>query len=722
MMKSDVRKVRVAISADFLKAYSKISKDRQTRVRNFIDKFKADPTSSGLNYEKVANAADPNIHSVRVDQQYRAVVLKPAQGNVYMLLWVDNHDAAYEWATRRRFNIHPDTGALQVVEVTETAADSKAPAVVEESTAGIFDKVRDRQLRRLGVPEEAFPLVRRLDTEDALESAAERLPQEAYEALVMLAAGYSVEEAERELNRAAEKQVNTDDFVAALDNPDTQRRFVLVEDDYELQQMLAAPLEQWRVFLHPSQRRIVEMKANGPVRVLGGAGTGKTVVAIHRAKWLAEHLPTGTTKRILFTTFTKNLATDIKESMQAVCDTETLRRVEVVNIDAWVSQFLRQNGYEHRVVFDHELEEPWQNALNQASANLGLDDQFYRDEWKKIVQAQGISDAQEYIRAKRTGRGCRLSRKDRLAVWPVFEEYRAILDERRWRELTDAVRDARSILERSATALPYASVIVDEAQDMSPEVFRLIRRLVEPGLNDIFIAGDAHQRIYGHKVVLSHCGIDIRGRGRKLRTNYRTTEQTRKWAVALLEGRAIDDLDGGSDDLKGYKSLFHGPEPEINAYGDFAKECEGLTKRVNALTESGATPASICIVARTNDLLAQYEGALASRGIDTYRIRRSSSDNRRKSGVRLATMHRVKGLEFEHVIVVGVNEGVLPLSAAMLADNPFEEAENEIRERALLYVAATRAKNSLWVSSFGRPSALLSATPSGGRAGKGVDA
>jgi len=223
-------------------------------------------------------------------------------------------------------------------------------------------------------------------------------------------------------------------------------------------------------------------------------------------------------------------------------------------------------------------------------------------------------------------------------------------------------------------------------------------------------------------VVLSHCGIDIRGRGRKLRTNYRTTEQTRKWAVALLEGRAIDDLDGGSDDLKGYKSLFHGPEPEINAYGDFAKECEGLTKRVNALTESGATPASICIVARTNDLLAQYEGALASRGIDTYRIRRSSSDNRRKSGVRLATMHRVKGLEFEHVIVVGVNEGVLPLSAAMLADNPFEEAENEIRERALLYVAATRAKNSLWVSSFGRPSALLSATPSGGRAGKGVDA
>ncbi len=706
-MNTETQTVRVAISADFLKAYSKISKDRQTRVRNFIDKFKSDPTSPGLNYEKVANALDPNIHSLRVDQQYRAVVLKPTQGNVYMLLWVDNHDAAYEWATRRRFNIHPDTGALQVVEVTETTATTEIPPAEACTVVGIFDKVRDRQLRRLGIPEEVIPLVRSLNSEEALEDAADRLPQEAYEALIMLAAGYSVEETEHELDRASDKPVNTDDFAAALDNPDTQRRFVLVDDDYELQQMLAAPLEQWRVFLHPSQRKIVQMKANGPVRVLGSAGTGKTVVAIHRAKWLAENLQPDNAKRILFTTFTKNLATDIKESIQSVCDTATLRQIEVINIDAWVSQFLHQNGYEYRIVFDNELDEPWQNALNLASADLKLDDQFYRDEWKKIIQTQGISSCQAYIHAKRTGRGCRLSRKARLAVWPVFEEYRAILNERRWRELTDAVRDARSIIEKGVAASPYAAVIVDEAQDMSAEVFRLIRQLVDPCPNDIFITGDAHQRIYGHKVVLSHCGIDIRGRGKKLRTNYRTTEQTRKWAVALLEGRKIDNLDGGSDDLKGYKSLLQGPEPVISACDDFVKECETVTTRITSLTNAGVSPASICIVARTNDLVAQYEGALASKGIETYRIRRSSSDNRRKAGVRLATMHRVKGLEFDHVLVVGVNDGIVPLSVAMLADNPFEVAENEGRERALLYVAATRAKQSLAVSSFGMPSPFV---------------
>ena len=703
---NDRANVRVAISADFLKAYSKVSKDRQTRVRSFIEKFKANPTASSLNYEKITDATDPNIRSLRVDQQYRAIVLKPKQGNVYMLLWVDNHDDAYAWATNRQFSIHPDTGALQVVDIAKAEPVSADPFV--PAAAGLFESVRDRELRRLGIPESAISAVRSLRSEEDLEASADGLPQEAYEALIMLAAGYSVEEAERELGRMPKTGVDTDDFSAALDNADSQRRFVIVDDDYELQQMLVAPLEQWRVFLHPTQRKIVGMNANGPVRVLGGAGTGKTVVAMHRAKWLAEHLPDIANGRILFTTFTKNLATDIRESLQSICDTSTLRRIEVINIDAWVSQFLRQSGYEYRIVFGEELEEIWQSALNQTPAELGLDDHFYRDEWEKVVQAQGITDRQEYVKASRTGRGRALSRRNRLGVWAVFEEYRALLNGRRWRELTDAVRDARNIIESRGRVLPYVAVVVDEAQDMSAEVYRLIRQIVPVAANDIIVAGDAHQRIYAQKVVLSHCGIDIRGRSRRLRVNYRTTEQTRKWAVALLEGRPVDDLDGGTDDQKGYKSLLRGPDPQIAGYKDFASECKALIKRIHDLLAAGTTLSGICVVARTNDLLAQYEGALASCGLDTYRIRRSSADNRRKPGVRLATMHRVKGLEFDHVMVVGVNETIVPLSAAMHADNPFEQMETETRERALLHVAATRAKHSLYMSFFGCPSVFLS--------------
>ncbi len=701
-------KVRVAISADFLKAYSKVSKDRQTRVRNFIEKFKTDPTAPGLNYETIADAADPNLRSLRIDQQYRVIVLKPDRGDVYMLLWVDNHDDAYTWAKRRRFTIHPDTGALQIVAVSEAIAPATAPEQPEQpEQPGLFDAVRDRQLRRLGIPEPAIPSVRRMRCDGDLEAAATSFPQEAYEALFMLAAGYTVEETERELDRVSHPPVNTDDFASALDNPDSQRRFVLVDDDYELQKMLAAPLEQWRVFLHPTQRKLVSMYANGPVRVLGGAGTGKTVVALHRAKWLAEHCVASDNQRILLTTFTRNLAVDIRESLQNICDTDILRRIEVANIDAWVAQFLRRNGYEYRIVFGHELDDLWQNALNQAPATMTLDDRFYRDEWEHVVQAQGIADLQNYVQARRTGRGRRLSRRDRLNIWPVFEEYRALLNERRWRELTDAVRDARRILEKREGTLPYVAVIIDEAQDMSAEVFRLARQMVTPAPNDIFITGDAHQRIYGRKAVLSHCGIDIRGRSRKLRVNYRTTEQTRRWAVALLENCRIDDLDDGVDDRKGYKSLLQGPLPKINAYPDFGSECKALITHIENLCKSGSSPSGICVVTRTNDLLAQTEGALASAGMATYRISRSRADDRKQKGVRLATMHRVKGLEFEHVVVVGVNEGTVPLNAAMVADNPLEVAESETRERALLYVAATRAKHSLAISSSGNPSPFL---------------
>ena len=267
---------------------------------------------------------------------------------------------------------------------------------------------------------------------------------------------------------------------------------MIVDDDYGLQEMLAAPLEQWRVFLHPMQRKIVHMQAKGPIRVLGGAGTGKTVVALHRAKWLAEYSGADKKHRILFTTFTRNLATDIAENLQSICSTKALRNIEVTNIDGWVSQFLRQNGYNYRIVFGKELDSLWQTALSQAPSDLELNDQFYRDEWGKVIQSQGISDSKTYIQARRTGRGQRLSRRDRLKVWLVFEEYRALLNEKRWKELTDAVRDARSIIEQRGSVLPYSAIVVDEAQDMSPEVFRLLRQIVAPSDNDIFITGDAH--------------------------------------------------------------------------------------------------------------------------------------------------------------------------------------------------------------------------------------
>ena len=284
-------KIKVALASDFLTSFSNIPRNYQAKVLNFINKFRSDPMLPGLNYEKIKGAKDPKMRSVRIDQSYRGIVLKPETGNVYMLLWVDKHDEAYNWAKNKVYKIHPETGSIQVIEIEETAVEPEREAEVTPSLEkGLFDHIHDRNLLKLGVPEIQIPLIRDLKTEDELDQAADQLPQEAYEALFFLAAGDSLEDVLREMERVDSLEtVDIEDYDVALDSPDSRRRFFVVEDDLELAAILNAPLEKWRVFLHPTQRKLVERDWNGPVRVLGGAGTGKTVVAIHRARWLAQN-------------------------------------------------------------------------------------------------------------------------------------------------------------------------------------------------------------------------------------------------------------------------------------------------------------------------------------------------------------------------------------------------------------------------------------------------
>ena len=527
--------------------------------------------------------------------------------------------------------------------------------------------------------------------------------------LPLFAAGYTLDEVFRDFVKSADKdeQIDAEDYEAALEKPDSKRRFLVVEDDLALQEILESPLEKWRVFLHPSQRSLVENDWNGPVRVLGGAGTGKTVVAIHRAKWLVENVFKGENDQILFTTFTRNLAADIKENLAKICSSDLMRRIEVVNLDRWVSGFLKKNGYTYDIDYGKRSKPLWEKALTLAPSELGLDDSFYREEWDRVIQPQAISSFAEYLKATRIGRGIRLTRQKRKSIWPVFEEYRLLLNENSIREVDDAMRDACAIIKDKGDVLPYKAIVVDEAQDMSAQAFKLIRQMIIGGeqKNDLFIVGDAHQRIYRHKIVLSHCGINIIGRGRQLKINYRTTEENRRWAVNLLKGISFDDLDGSSDEQKGYKSLIHGVNPKVNLSESFQKEVDFI---INYLDEIDDSLNEVCLVARTHDLLKQYEGALKTKGKETYFIRRSEAEDRRKPGIRLATMHRVKGLEFDRVIIAGVNECIVPLKVEWATTNdPVIERDREIQERALLYVAATRAKREVLVSSFGNPSRFL---------------
>jgi superfamily I DNA/RNA helicase len=703
---------QVAISQDFFTAFAQVPRAQQKKINEFVSKFRNNPQAPGLNYEKINDAANDHYRSVRVDQDYRGIVLKPDKGNVYLLLWVDKHDHAYDWARRHKCEVNPLTGSLQLYEAVRhqpEAAEVVPEAPFAPTSAEPLLPFRDRELLRLGVPQDRLERVKALTTMAQLEAMAPQLPVEVFEALSFLAEGVPLDEVMEEYALPDGPVVDTDDLSAALQRTQSQRRFHVVEDELELQQMLEAPLEQWRVFLHPTQRRLVERDWNGPVRVLGGAGTGKTVVAMHRARWLVKNA-LRPDERLLFTTFTRNLAMDIEANLRKICSPEQMKQIEVTNLDAWVRRFLKRQQQPTEIVYPGQepFEKCWQRGMQLADSALGMPDSFYREEWQRVILPQRVTGQQEYFKASRVGRGVALSRKQRALVWPVFEEVRFQLHQAGLMTSEDAMFIALDMLNEGAVVRPYHAAIVDEAQDFGTEALRLVRALVPREKNDLMIVGDAHQRIYGRKASLGQCGIDIRGRGRKLRINYRTTEQIRRFATAVLEGVEVDDLDEGADPINGYRSLIDGQPPVVKGFASEQDEGEWVVAEIGRLLGEGLPSQDICIVGRTATQLQHVGNLLKQCGVEQHSISRDAADNSQIPGVRLANMHRIKGLEFKAVFLVGIRQGVVPLEVVMAGtEDPVERRARELNERALLHVAGTRAVHSLYVTWHGEASPLL---------------
>ena len=469
------------------------------------------------------------------------------------------------------------TGSLQVFSVTE-AEQVVAPEKKKKVEPGLLDAFADDVLLSFGVPAVAFASVRAVKTPDGLLSLTKHLPAEAAEALTWLGEGLPIEEVRAAVIVTSTKaKVDTGDLAAALENTDTKRRFVTINSQEDLTAILNAPLAKWRVFLHPSQERLVGKKFNGPARVLGGPGTGKTVVDMHRARFLAKTAFPEKTDRILFTTYTANLAESVEQNLRSLCGDE-MERIEVVNLHAWAVRFMKSQKVDFQVATDDEIDQSW----GEAQAVVGdpiFDVGFLRQEWNHVVQANGISTIQEYLQVPRTGRGRTLTKPQRGKVWKIFEEYRSALKDKGKQEWLFVIRETRQYLEKKKSILPYRAVVVDESQDFHPEEWKLIRALVPEGANDLFLVGDAHQRIYGRKLVLKDCGIQIQGRSSQLKINYRTTEQIRNWSMALLQGVQVDDLDGEQDRVKGYKSLLSGQIPEVQRFDSLKRKDNSWLKR-----------------------------------------------------------------------------------------------------------------------------------------------
>ena len=693
--------VKVAISSDFLTAFARLPRQIQGKVTEFVNKFRNNPMSSGINYEKLNSGIDKKICSVRIDDAYRGIVVRQQETGVYLLLWVDHHDEAYQWAARKRCEVNPITGAIQVFDVQIVTENVK----VEEKKA-LFAIASDEDLLKLGVPEAQLDFVRGFVTKEEFYKAESTMPHDAYEYLSWLVEGFPIEEVLELVSEEANNSSSNEDLSVALEAPSTLKSFVVVEGEDELRRIMAEPLEKWRVFLHPTQRKIVQKEYSGAARVLGGAGTGKTVVAMHRAKYLANKCDGQ--QKILMTTFTANLAADIRENLRKICNLEELRRIEVIHLDAWVNQYLREAGFTAQIAYDEVIDSLWDKAILLANNDLPYDSSFYKEEWNRIVIAQEALTLETYAKAVRNGRGTRLDRKKRMQVWKVFEHYQNLMKENQVRDINTAMYESTKLLQSAGKRSRYKHIIVDEGQDFSDNAYRLLRALAgEEHSDDIFIVGDAHQRIYRNHPTLSKCGINVRGRSSILKINYRTTEEIRKYAFGLLNGIAFDDLDEGTDLGDKCQSLTHGEKPIFKNFNNANDEFDFLVNEIKQLKGNGVLLTDICVVARTKKLVEDYIALFTKAGIKAYAIKRNKADDRSFDGLRIATMHRVKGLEFKYVFIVAVNNRIVPLMSAINKTDAISESESIASEKCLLYVAMTRAQKGVYVTSYGRRSEFL---------------
>ena len=690
---------RVAISSDFLTAFAKLPRGIQGKVTEFINKFRNNPLAPGINYEKINACQDKKICSVRIDDTYRGIVVRQPETGVYLLLWVDHHDEAYTWAKNKRCEVNPKTGAIQIYEMVVTPQ-----TMTPETQYTLFASIRDKDLVALGLPEEMVPFARTIVDAKEFYDKKDVFPADAFEMLSWLVEGFPLEEVKALVEQ--EKQAVSTNLSDALDSPETLKSFVVVDGEDELRRIMAEPLEKWRVFLHPTQRKIVNKTYSGPARVLGGAGTGKTVVAMHRAKHLADLLEGQ--EIILFTTYTANLASDIRDNLRKICTVEELRKIDVVNLDSWVAQFLREQGYSAEIVYDEKVHDIWEKVVAENDLDSEFSTSFYEDEYNRVVVAQEAFSLEKYVKASRSGRGTRLDRKKRMRIWKVFEAYQNAMKERQIRDINTAMYECGLLVAQMNSPTRYKHIIVDEGQDLSMNAFRLLRAIAgEEHENDIFVVGDAHQRIYKNKAALSKCGINIRGRSSILRINYRTTEEIRKSAFALLNGISFDDLDDDFDTGDRCQSLTHGEAPQVLLFKDANEEFDAVLKKLKELIENGVAAKNICVVARTHRLLDDYIAQFTANGLRCYEIKGNKADDRGLDGIRVATMHRVKGLEFQYVFVVAANKRIIPLASAIDHTDAVSEHETTTAEKCLLYVALTRAQKGAYVTGYGKLSEFL---------------
>lgn len=709
----------------------------------FLEKLSENDALPGLHIEPINGSTDERVRTGRVNDFYRAVLFK-VQGNGdtahYVYLGVLAHDVAIAFARKARLSVNPVNGIAEFIIATH---DDSTPAVAPPLLLAAPGAVPDRAplLPAFGLDETALVEDLGLDpdlalaalaalSEDEIMALAETAVQWQGLALIDLASGTPLIDVKQALGINQDAAVPTAEgedakLLAALQHPAAKMAFAFVEDNEELRRAIEdADFAAWRVFLHPEQRKYATASYNGPFRLSGGAGTGKTVVLLHRARHLAKQNPQA---RILLTTYTKNLADALKADFKRLDPTLALAAnlgdpgVYISGIDAAVSTVLRAHkselagdieavfGSRTADISSRTPDSVWQDAAGVAT-DLPPELRsrtFLTAEYAMVVLPARVTDRDGYLTTRRPGRGDALDRKKRLGVWQIVGAYRTRAGIEGSIDFAEVAAIAAINLERRAVdgAHLVDHVLVDKGQDLNPSHWQFLRALAAEGPNDLFLAEDSHQRIYGQPVVLGRYGIRIVGRSQRVKLNYRKTAQNLHYAVGILDGTAgYVDLEDAPEDNGRNRSARTGPRPLLHECASLTGELDVAAETIQGWLDGGVVLETIGILVRDSQQAGLVSRGLEERNVD---VRQIDAAAMRQGQPLVMTMHRAKGMEFSRVLLFGVNDGLLPADYLLkgLAESDREDAV--ARECSLLYVAATRARDELVITSSGGPSGFL---------------
>ncbi len=685
------------IADTFTDSLARLTEEEKKAVKTTAFDLQLNPANPGMSFHKLDRAKDKNFWSVRVSNDIRLIVHKSDKS--LLLCYVGHHDKAYEWAERRKVETHPKTGAAQLVEIRETVKEVVVPfygqAELADSTKPvaekkpIFAEVSDDELLSYGVPAEWVNDVKKA-TDDTLLALSDHLPAEAAEALLELATGGKP--------RAFQPAAQANPF----DHPDAQRRFRVMTNVEELKRALEFPWDRWTIFLHPEQRELVEREYTGPARVSGSAGTGKTIVALHRAAHLARKEPEA---RVLLTTFSDTLANTLQTMLKRLLSSEPslAERIDVYSLNAIGLRLYKAQLGEVTIASQEELSELMKDAATAVKGHK-FNFHFLLAEWEQVVDAWQLENWEAYRDIVRLGRKTRLPEAQRKVLWSIFERVLSGLKDRKLITYAELFTRLAATISKN-NKIVFDFVVVDEAQDISIANLQFIAALGGGRPRALFFAGDLGQRIFQQPFSWKALGVDIRGRSRTLRVNYRTSHQIRTQADLLL-GPVVTDVDGSSEDRSDTISVFNGQPPTIRSLQTEDEEVKAVGNWITEHARAGVLPHEFGVFVRSAMQLDRAKAA-----VNKARMAFKVLDERVEttSGfVSICTMHLAKGLEFRAVAVMACDDEIIPLQERIeTVGDDADLREIYDTERHLLYVACTRARDNLLVTSVEPASEFL---------------